>query len=793
MSALWTTVLCLQVLVPASSEPTRLVAVFFVNEQAKGDVFAVLDGGDVWVPLTAMSNAGLVEFTGEQREWFGAAHVSLRSLAPALTYALDPIALVLRLTASPTLFAPTNVVLQAARPPQLEYLRAPGLFVNYGATVQKDAPTAVALEAGLSLAGALLTSSATRTGDREIQRGLTSLTIDSRQHVRRIIVGDTFAPRALLGSSPLVGGISIRSRFSIDPYEVQFPLPAVQGTVTTPAVAEVYVNGNLVGREDLPPGAFQLERLPARTGLGDVRVVVRDLFGTEQEFGGPYYITSNVLRPGVSDYHYLVGVARSDGFDRSPTYGTTTWSMAHRIGVTRWLTLGMRSEGSRRVADLGPTLNLRLWRFGEITAAGAASHSQRRTDVAFAGSYSLIASPVTATLSGLRVGPHYSSLSLGVNDPRQRDRFDASVGVSLGRGASVLVARSYVAGVPETVPDARAREQYVELDESVALLPITSFSAAVRVRDSAALNVRLGGRTRLTFSVTRTALSNQSRPAFQGYVSLGVIMTRRSVATVTHARTEETESTVVDLQRSLPLGSGVGYRFLGDTANQGAMNGLLQAQGRYGRVNLRQNYLNGRQTSTMDVSGGVVWTGGEINLSRRIHDGYALVRVPEVPGIRVYLNDQVVGHTSRRGSVLVPNLLSYLGNPIRIADEDVPLEFELSRLRALVAPTWRGGGVVTFPARPLRSVTGRLRLARGGTDIVPAFGRLAVIVEGAEQSSPVGTDGEFFLEQVPPGEHQARLVFEGATCLLTLAVPTVSTLITDIGVTRCVSSEEGPR
>jgi outer membrane usher protein len=181
-------------------------------------------------------------------------------------------------------------------------------------------------------------------------------------------------------------------------------------------------------------------------------------------------------------------------------------------------------------------------------------------------------------------------------------------------------------------------------------------------------------------------------------VSLGAILTRRSVATVTHARTEDTGSTVMDLQRSLPLGSGIGYRFLGDTANKGSLNGLLQAQGRYGRVNLRHNYLNGRQTSTMDVSGGVVWTGGEVNLSRRIHDGYALVRVPAVPGIRVYLNDQIVGHTNRRGSVLVPNLLSYLGNPIRIADEDVPLDFELSRLRALVAPTWRGGGVVTFPA-----------------------------------------------------------------------------------------------
>lgn len=81
----------------------------------------------------------------------------------------------------------------------------------------------MAVEAGLSLAGALLTSSATHMGDRQIQLGLTSLTIDSRQNVRRIIVGDTFAPRALQGPSPLVGGISIRSRFSIDRIRCSFP------------------------------------------------------------------------------------------------------------------------------------------------------------------------------------------------------------------------------------------------------------------------------------------------------------------------------------------------------------------------------------------------------------------------------------------------------------------------------------------------------------------------------------------------------------------------------------------
>lgn len=770
----------------AQTEVTRLVAALVVNQESKRDVFVVLSNDDVWVPVAALSNAGLIAFGGERREWFGAPHVSLRSLAPALSYELDAIALVLRITASPVLFPPTSLTLQAARPPNLEYVRSPGLFVNYGATVQRDARPALAVEAGLSVAGSLLSSSFTRTGDGPVLRGLTSLTIDQRASKRRIVIGDTFAPPSLLGSSPLVAGLSIRSQFSLDPYDLRFPLPSVQGAVTTPATAEVYVNDRLVSQESLPPGAFQLLRLPARTGLGDVRVVVRDLLGREQIFGGPSYVTSNVLRPGVPDYHYLVGMARTDHFDRGPTYRDLIGSAFHRVGVTSWLTLGAAGEGSRDVANLGPTVNVRLWRLGEIGAAGAVSRSEGRTDGAASGWYSVIAAPFSATVSAEHVGPHYSSLSLGANDARQLNRFDASVGLTLGQHASILVARSFVGGVLDLAPDPRAHEQYVELQETVPLLPVTSFGSQARVRDSATFSVRIGSRTRFVMSVTRTVRGDESS-TFQGFGSLSVVVGPRTVATVTNARMGATNSTSVDFQRSLPLGSGIGYRFLGDTANAGSWNALVQAQGRYGRLSARQNSLNGQQTSSVDVSGGLVWTGGELNLSRRVDDGYALVRVPAGSGIRVYLNDQVVGRTSAKGSVLVPNLLSYLGNSIRIADEDVPLNYELPRLRALVAPPWRGSAVVTFPARPLRAVTGRILLKRGATEIVPAFGLISVTIEGTDHTSPVGSEGAFFLDQVSPGNHSGRLLFEGDSCLFTMRVPNVTAFITDIGSIQCAA------
>ena len=461
--------------------------------------------------------------------------------------------------------------------------------------------------------------------------------------------------------------------------------------------------------------------------------------------------------------------------------------------MTRWLTLGAAAEGSPHVVDVGPTMTVRVWRLGEISGAASLSRSEQRTGGAVSGSYVIVAHPFSATLSGTHIEPTYSSLSLGVNDRRQVNRFNASVGVTLGRLASVSLRRSYEAGLLPTAADPRTHEQYVPPGDATSLQSVSVFESPAQLRDSAILTLRVGAHARLAVTVTHVARADTPRPsAWQGYGSLSVVLGSRTAVTVTHGRANGSESTSVDLQRSLPLGSGVGYRFLGDTANAGSWNGLMQAQGPYGRISLRQTTLNGQQSSSVDLSGGMVLTGGEVTLTRRVDDGYALVRVPAGSGIRVYLNDQVVGRTNSRGTALAPNLLSYLGNPIRIADEDVPLEFELSRTHALVAPPWRGAAIVTFTAVPLHGITGRLVLVRAGRDIVPAFGRLVVGTDVMDVVSPVGEHGEFFVDRLAPGEHEGRLEFEGHTCAFTLQVPTVTAIITDIGVVRCGTEVDRP-
>ena len=56
--------------------------------------------------------------------------------------------------------------------------------------------------------------------------------------------------------------------------------------------------------------------------------------------------------------------------------------------------------------------------------------------------------------------------------------------------------------------------------------------------------------------------------------------------------------------------------------------------------------------------------------------------------------------------MIVPNLMPYYGNKLGIVDQDLPLDYEIQTTEKTIAPPYRGGAVVTFPAMRMRSPSG---------------------------------------------------------------------------------------
>jgi outer membrane usher protein len=262
-----------------------------------------------------------------------------------------------------------------------------------------------------------------------------------------------------------------------------------------------------------------------------------------------------------------------------------------------------------------------------------------------------------------------------------------------------------------------------------------------------------------------------------------VRVTSNAIASVSTERTATGNHVVTEIQQPLPVGQGWGYRLHAENGSQTYSSGAVQYQGPYGRYEIRRDTINSLSETVVSASGGIVAIDGGVYPSRPVQDGFALVRVPDVAGVRTYASNQEVGRTDSRGNLLVPNLLSYYGNILNISDQDVPFDHAIDGVRRTIAPPYRGGALVVFPVQARQGVTGRIGLDVGGRLVVPAFGELTV-KDGAA-NSPVGEHGEFYFERLAAGRHEALLRYESISCTLTLDVPSVGAPVIDLGAVLC--------
>jgi outer membrane usher protein len=241
------------------------------------------------------------------------------------------------------------------------------------------------------------------------------------------------------------------------------------------------------------------------------------------------------------------------------------------------------------------------------------------------------------------------------------------------------------------------------------------------------------------------------------------------------------------------VGKGLGYRLqTAVTDREWSGNSALQYQTAFGRYEMQFDPFHTSRRPTITAAGGMVYQGSSLLLTRPVQESFALVRVPGVPNVRVYSSNELVGRTNERGDLLVPNLLAYYGNRLRIDDRDVPMHYQIVETEMTIAPPFRGGAVVTFPVRQIRTVTGSVVIRTKDGEVVPVFGELRVEDGKDVLVSPIGHGGEFYLENVAAGGHDATVEYPKGTCAFKLQVPEQSDPVLKLGRLICTSEAVKP-
>ncbi len=735
-----------------------------INLLKKGQIIVIMRSNDVLVRISDLKEAGLTLNSGTQEIIQGETYVSLASLSPEVTYELDEKALALRIKAASNLLESNIRNFRSIRPKDIIYTQDTSIFVNYSVSAidlqQSSRKISAFGEIGLANKNNLLYSSFYRNADGYTARNLTNFTWNNPNSLNRLVLGDTFTQMGNLGGSPLIGGISFSRNFSLDPYFLTTQPFGLQGILNTPSTVELYSNGVWLKREELPPGPFAFSNIPIAAGNTNTKVLIRDAFGKEQEITKSFYFSPELLKRGLSDYSFNLGFIRNNLND-SFKYDSLAFLSRYRQGLTNSLTAGIGLEATSHLISGGGEMNFNT-SFGTFGLGASASSSEGFNGYAGLLGYSYISSSFSFSGVVRKFSSYYANSSLKPTD--DRSLLETGLQFSVPLGNSISLTTQYIT--------ANYRDK------------------GFNNRFSLSSNILVAPKMNLFISASQI---NQQKHQTENnlFVGLSYFLGNNTTGSISYENQNNQNSVIANLEKPLSTNTGFGYRLRSQIQNdRDIQNATLLYQTNFGRYELNYNRTDSNTSSynstLLNAAGGFGIIGGYPFLSRPLDNSYVLVRVPGIQGVRVYLNNNEVGKTNLQGNLIVTNVLPYHSNRLKIATEDIPLNYNIETEEKNIAVPVRAGGVVEFKLVKVQNFIGKIVINdASGKNIIPSYGELTVQIGNKWQKSPLGQLGEFYLENISPGIYPAEVKYQDGKCNFDIKISIFKEQFVNLGTLQC--------
>ncbi len=695
--------------------------------------------GPLYIPEPQLAQWGIVTTAMGLQDFSGARWLCVESLA--IPYQLNPAQLTLALDFPLEFHGGSHTTL--ASQDRLPVTYAPGAFLNYDVRLERSAGATTLgadWEVGaFSRLGLFTSGFFSGNNDRGTIRLDTTFRRDDPQTITSLVLGDTITRPGNYGSAVRIAGLQYQRNFGTAPLLITYPEADVTGTAKVPSTVDIYIGNAKTYSAQVKPGPFSVSNLPVPVGAGNVRVVVRDVFGQETTAVVPYVRYDSMLKQGLHDFSYEIGLLRQNFAVESNDYRQWAAVATHRYGVTDNLTIEGHAEGMADRGNLGGVVQATVPVLG-LVGVGAA----------------------------------------------------VSSGLGQGRLAKVFVQRTERNWSVAASAEQRSPE-YVDVafePGQVRTLSVRQFSASARAGERSWLNMLWlhtvdttgefnTGTLGWTLSVGRSATVTVSFSRFWGTqpassalgFTLSMPLGARDFATASIDRRRDPSSTdaLIDVSRNLLETDSFGYHILAGRQT-GAPRGELGAfwQTGVGQFGLEAAEASGTTATRAYARGGVAAVGDEVRLSRFLDQGFAIVKVADFPNVRIYGDGQPVGKTDSSGVAVIPRLTGFLPSTIAFEAEDVSLEGSFTGNTKEIKVADRMGAVVDMGVT--RSLSATLTLMESAERPVPAGA--SVRVGEAAQEFPVARHGRVYVSGLVRGKPNALQVRIGErACRATVDLP----------------------
>lgn len=749
----------------------------------RGVVIALVLDNDIWLPADALREAEIKFPESAIHTVSGIPYVSLRALAPAISYNYDPANLTLkvRITNAIALAASgTSVDLSSTHSQTQQPHAVTSGFLSYDVTesLARLSPSKLGgfFDAGFSNNTGRF--DATNNVDAMgFHRGLYAFTFDNNQDMSTAVLGDYQAVTSnQLTTNFVIGGLSISRNFNLQPDFIRNPTPTFSGTALSPTEADIYVNGVLYQTVQLQPGPFQLQNLNLPVGTNVTQIVLHDAFGNMTQFGTAFYGAQEVLAKGVSDYNYQAGFVRLNPFGVNDVYGPLAAVGSYRLGFTNAFTGGAAFEASRGIVGGGPSLSARM-PIGQVDLGAALSDARGVSGHAEGATYSFISGRISAQAAALLRSNDYATIALPVTSDRSTAatyesfgyRFSPFVNIDLshtdthnrdsGPSDQLTSELNFHTGGQEswTVSLARNRGSFFTLN---ALPPNTGAPNAT-------------GPEQNTWTAGVAVALNVGRT---GYLQAQTSDTGGQTTTAV-SYTNSAANSPGQLAYTATAQVGGGQKSLFENAQYNADNFDVQEQA---------TDAAGGSSALVGFSGALAFFKEGVFFTRPLQNAYGLVGVSGPGGTPVLLSGVTQGTTDNRGYIVVPNMTPYIDNHVELGGLETMPEYQADATEKVVVPRNQSADAVDFSVSKVQLFVGTLVVRHGSKIFPPRYGVFQIAGPGGAFVSDIGENGEFFFESLRPGTYRGTITYDAGPCSFDLVVPTSNDFKVDLGVQTCV-------
>ncbi len=578
-----------------------------------------------------------------------------------------------------------------------------------------------------------------------------TVTLDQPADRRSWRFGDSISRGGAWGRPVRFGGIQFGTNFGTQPNFIGFPTISLSSDAALPSTVDVLVNDSRRFSGDVPSGPFTIDDIPAISGAGEVTAVVTDVLGRQTIISQPYYVSPDLLKEGLHDFSYEAGALRKNFGVASFDYDTPFVSGTHRYGFSDSFTGEAHGEFDRKRQAFGLGFAAPIDVFGVLNGAVAVSHRDAEIGGLAQLGFERSSRDWTFSISGRLTTDSYRDFGVESTLTSPTEELLVRFGLPLGDLGSFSAGYSF-RGFRQ-----RDREH------------VLSGGYSVNIADLAYLNLS----ALATFGATRntTVALSVTVPLGERASASGSVQASRGG--------EYLKTASVRLNKPPEGGFGAAAS-VSDDDDFTRARGEVSYRSAYGDLSASASHFDGDTGVRLNAIGGLATAGGDLFMSRRIDQSFAVVTVAEQPDVRVYSENRLIGTTNGNGNILIPNLRAYEANRIGIDLEDLPLDAQLDKSKDIVAPRFRSGIIVDFPVDTSRSVL--LSIYNSDGEVIPS-GATVKVGERVD-SYPVGLDGEVFLHGAETGT-QILVRYRGGACQFVLDREIPEEPIPDLGPFTC--------